>query len=129
MITISRVRLWVVLVLLALVSCRAETSAPQHMRASYSVSSSVPSDAGVVIFRNYPLPVTPCLRECYRGYHQCLNATPECEAYARLQTSPALWRELSGRAYVCVQRCGEPWRLCDRQCFDAVRDAAPPLPP
>jgi hypothetical protein len=121
-----------ILVCLVLASCRVETSVPRRTPARHSA----PSDAGVVVFRDYPLSVSPCLFDCARAYQRCRGATPECEAFDRLTAASSsgdpqafheLWRQLSVRASVCIAACGDPHTLCGRRCFDGVDAGLLPL--
>jgi len=104
------------------------------------VPTSASLDGGGVPLPDYPLSVGVCLDRCHSIYEQCASVTPECETLdqiravlhsgdARAYADMVLQAQVQERANVCVTRCGESERLCGRQCFDAVRDAAPPLPP
>ena len=145
---------WAAIVSLALVGCRGGTSAPRHRPARHplpassppspSLPASTPLDAGEVVFRGNLRYVSVCLGECERMYVLCSGNTPECEDLERLfgtlrdatshdagpndaMASTVLSVLVSERTGVCMTRCGEPRRVCMRQCFDAADDAGRPL--
>jgi hypothetical protein len=140
-------RAWLLMVL---VGCRGGASRPRHRPPSQPVPTSrpapppvpsfVPLDAGERVFRGEMHHFAVCMEECNRLYAQCSGATPECQEVDRLVaalTDPRLIDAgvsdamasavmsvlISERTVVCVQRCGEPDRLCGRRCYDTASDA------
>lgn len=127
--------------LTALAGCRGGASAPRGTPSSHPVPGrhsappSASSDGGGLVFRHYPLSLTPCLSACETIHQQCMRATPECEVYDRLTDGSfdggaaafaSQWLQFSEQVNVCARTCVEPNWLCFRRCFDAAENAAPP---